>query len=294
MKKLEVNKKRENISEIKQEMLALLFNNQELMTELRLLNVDDETIANSVGALSEYVETKSEVAKCLKAGKCLHKDYFHNYSLRFDKPYISLVPTACPAFQNSHKVRSRLKFNDFPGDYFNVNIEDLPSRRNFAPYLKSLVGMLKGEINAIYACGETGIGSLNYAVSFLKKTLEIHESATGGVFNLPSFIREYAGDYYNNKLEIDNYLSNLISVDYLIIDRFGNEETNKLIRDAIIYPLISERISLKKPTIILSELTLDEVKRLYDYTGQEVRANQIINTIRGAIKEEIYLTGTKF
>ncbi|MFA5660119.1 MAG: hypothetical protein WC968_01815 [Bacilli bacterium] len=293
MQKFDLKPSRENLAAIKEDMRKEIEACIPLQRELALLKVDELTISNSLGVLSDYVHTLKEVEACRQAGRCLHDNQYHNYTLQYHHPFISLVPTVCPVFFEKQTLMAKFAYKDFPLEMLEMNAENLPTRRSFAPFVRELIAMYRGSVKTIFAYGDHGIGKLETALPFLKKIVQEQKDVTVGVFHYPTFIRQYAGDYYANKATIDQYIDSLTAVDYLIINDFGNEETNKLVREAITFPLITGRIHQKKATIFLSEMSLSSISRLYDFSGKDVRSQQIISTITHAITEEIFLTGTK-
>jgi len=73
-----------------------------------------------------------------------------------------------------------------------------------------------------------------------------------------------------------------------VLDDFGNEFKNDLIRDAIIFPIISARANKKLLTIITSDFTISEIVTLYSTSkAGALRAKQIGSLIKSTAKEEI-------
>lgn len=293
MQKFDLKPSKENLAATKAAMLDEIKACEPLQRELTLLKADEQTVLNSLGALSDYVHALAEVDACRRAGHCLGENQFHHYSLKHNGSFITLQPAVCPVFFEKQTLMAKFLYKDFPLDLLKLNTEDLQRRRTFAPYVRELLAMYRGSVKTIFAYGDHGIGKLETAIPFLKKIIQEQKDVTVGVFHYPTFIRQYAGDYYTNKALIDQYLNDLTAVDYLVINDFGNEETNKLVREAITFPLVTGRIHQKKVTIFLSEMPLSSISRLYDVSGKDVRSQQIITAISHAITEEIYLSGTK-
>lgn len=291
--KFKIKMKTDDLAAARKELLAKIENHEALQRILRALEVDAETVSENIGLLTDYLISLDEVEACKKAGKCLQNGAYHAYSISFDNNHLSIAPESCPVFFKAQKSQMRYIYRDFPDEYLALRVKDIPARAGFAGYLRELVSFYQGESALIFASAPSGIGALRYALSFFNQILEEKDEVTGGVVDYQAFIRENASDYYKQKEELDQHLAQLQKLDYLLIHNFGNEEINKLVRDAFTFPLLNERIKQKKPTIILSELTLNDIRYLHDYTGKDVRIRQIIEAIRKNIKEEFILTGTK-
>lgn len=291
MKKPYIEKKPEELTKFRRQLKAALKKHEELQLILKSLNIDEKMVDANLGLLADYADSLDEVKACREAGKCLHNGGYHAYKLIVDRQYLSLVPEICPIYYESLKGFLRYRFRDFPVEYINYRIKDNPRRSGFAGFMRELVAFYKRKSNLIYASAPSNAGELRFAVSVFNQILDEIPDVAAAVIDFPYFIREHAGDFYRQKDELDKLLNELIEIDYLLIHKFGNEEMNKLVRDAFTFPLIRERIRLEKPTIILSELTLNDVFHVHDPTGQDVRTQQIIDAIRSKIKEEFTLKG---
>ena len=291
MSKSYIERKPEELKKIRREIKAALKKHEELQLILKSLNIDEPMVDANLGLLADYADSLDEVKACREAGKCLHNGGYHAYKLIVDRQYLSLVPETCPVYYESQKAFLRYRFRDFPQEFMNYRIKDNPRRPGFAGFMRELAAFYKQKSNLIFASAPFDAGALRYAVSVFNQIVDEMPEVTAAVIDFPYFIREHAGDFYRQKEELDTLLNQLIEIDYLLIHNFGNEEINKLVRDAFTFPLIKERIRLKKPTIILSELSLNDIRYLHDYTGKDVRTRQIIEAIRNNIKEEFSLKG---
>ncbi|MDY0214221.1 MAG: hypothetical protein RBS24_01630 [Bacilli bacterium] len=291
-KKYNVSIDRSDLNKVKAELLKNIEGHAELQTILKSLNISKDIIKENLGLLSDYLDSLEEVKACKEAGKCLKHGEYHAYKLQVDGSFLSLTPESCPVAFNAQKGMMRYQFRDFPDEYLSLRIKDNPARHGFSGFLRELIAFYKGESHLVYVDAPSNIGVLRYAVSFMNQILDEKNDVSGAVVDYQILIREHASDYYKQKEELDTLLSQLTNVDYLVIHNFGNEEINKLVRDAFTFPLITERIKQKKPTIILSELSLNDIRYLHDYTGKDVRINQIIQAIKRNIKEEFTLKGT--
>ncbi|MFA5486321.1 MAG: hypothetical protein WCY90_03040 [Bacilli bacterium] len=291
MSKTYIDKKPEELVKIRRELKATIKKHEELQLLLKSLNISAKIVEANLGLLADYADSLDEVKACREAGKCLHNGEYHAYKLIVDREYLTLVPETCPVYYESQKAFLRYRFRDFPQELINYRIKDNPRRPGFASFMRELMAFYKQKSNLIFATAPFDTGSLRYAVSVFNQIVEEMPEVTAAVIDFPYFIREHASDFYRQKEELDILLDQLINIDYLLIHNFGNEEINKLVRDAFTFPLIRERIRLKKPTIILSELSLEDIRYLHDYTGKDVRTRQIIDAIRSNIKEEFTLKG---
>ena len=86
-------------------------------------------------------------------------------------------------------------------------------------------------------------------------------------------------------------LDSLKNAYLLVIDGFGNEYINDIVRDSVVIPLLQYRASNKKMTIFTSDFSLNDLITLYakrDKSGNNIREKQLANILHSMIKDEIY------
>lgn len=286
-------KTNKDLKQILKQYESEIFNDEIFLNQLMSLGISEEIIKRNIAALYRYRTQYYTVEQCRQKGSCVHEQPYHNLSLQLYGQDVELVPSLCPMRQKKAIHASRFLYRDCPPNYLDIKFSDVTPRAAQKDYLRVLLSLMNGSSDNIYVSGPNGSGKKYLALASLNKILEKDSSFNVAVVNLPRFIRENSADYFARKQEIDSNIRDLISVSYLVLDDFGSEETNKLIRDVIIYPLLSERRRLGKPTIMLSQISLDELSQLYDVTRKEVRAKQIIATITSSIKTEVFINGIK-
>ncbi len=78
--------------------------------------------------------------------------------------------------------------------------------------------------------------------------------------------------------------------DVLVFDDFGNEFKNDLIRDSIIFEIISKRSAAHLFTIFTSDFSIEDIVTLYSTSkSAALRAKQIGRLIKNNAQEEINL-----
>lgn len=260
------------------------------MMHLMSLGLTIELILKNKAPLIAYYESYLSVKACEKAGECTNEHSYHHMSLSLHNDFINLKYELCPVYAINELRYSRFVFKDFPDNY--KEDEKIRERETQRPYLLALREFNEDKVNTLYVHGPFGVGKFTLAMTALNRFLKRDENATVGVLDFRNFVSEYSTDYYNNKNIAQVALEKALAIDLLIIREFGNEESNKLTRDAFSFPLITERIKTGKKTIILSELSLTDLHSLYDVTKREVRVKQIINMIN-ANAIEVFVTGVK-
>ena len=113
---------------------------------------------------------------------------------------------------------------------------------------------------------------------------------TCGFINASKRFKELNDYNYKDSVKFDNFLRNYSTCPILIIDDFGNEVKNDVVRDGVLLQILNARASKRLFTIFTSDFSIDEIVDLYSTSKAATpRANQIGKIIKGFAKEEINL-----
>lgn len=200
----------------------------------------------------------------------------------------------CPHQLKRDQHRGRYVISDFDHHWMNRHLSDVDVQRHRAPYLSELLSIVKGENKWVYVFGPSGRGKAYMSVCALNELAETNKNATFAFVDFPSFVSENMVDFFANRATVDRMINVLSEVDYLVINRFGNEEMSELVRSSITMPLLSNRDSKRKVTIILASVGLEELEGLHKGgKNNQIRAEQLTQIIKDNIKTPIYLSGAK-
>lgn len=266
---------------------------QTLLNELAKRGITQEMVNGNLGNILDFERTHLEC------------DTFHH--IHGDKPCnTQLVELAyengriirklgqCHHQIKLDQMRLRYLFADFPASWINNRIKNIDTQRTRAPLLQELLNLIKGDKHWLYVYGRSGRGKTYMVVSALNELVEKNPEMSFAVIDFPQFVSENMVDYFANRAQVDYLVTALSNVDYLVINKFGNEELNEMVRNAITMPLLSNRDSNGKVTIILSTLSLEELESLHKSgKNNQVRARQLVETIKDNIKSPIELGGAK-
>ena len=281
-----------DLAKVRAEMFAEIKNNQAVMKLLRDAHISDDVIKRNLSFIYDYLDAKRSVAICTKHQKCVNDNQYHDAILQIDGDMISTIPAVCPVYFATQQLMSRFIVKDYPPKSEDIKIGYLPVRRSFNAFRTEMVLFIEGKRGMIYISAPANIGVLEEATAFLMQALHNDTKCTVGVLDFPQFIRDFPSDIYKNKDLINEHIDKLMTIDYLLIHGLGNEETNSLIRETIVFPLIKGRADAKKQTAFLSELSIDELSRLYDARKSDIRVKQIISLITNSIEREVFISAT--
>lgn len=263
----------------------------------------DESFYNNIKEVFTIEEIKDNIArfyimyegylnnlKIKTYEDCIKNDIYYrlilikNDSFELEEQYKEL-----DAFHKFKEYESRFKIKDFDIDsLYNLKFKDI-KREN--PRNEIYLDLKNNKKNFfIYGGHGTYKTYLSICVA---NTLARKDLNNIAFINVPKRIKELLDYYFNDKSRFNDGLNLLINSNVLILDSFGEEYKNEIVRDAIFLPLLRERNKLKNKTftIINSNYSLDEIKILYALKEKNYILSKEIVSLINSICEKSYYSG---
>lgn len=152
-------------------------------------------------------------------------------------------------------------FDEFKLDYYPSDSSKDDPRNQMSIILNKCISYANGfkpDSTSIFMLGNTGLGKTLLCSCIARKVIEKGYSV---VFRSALNIFEDAlAEHYGKK--DSNTLDEIKIADLLILDDLGSEFSNQ--SDPILYQIINSRINLCKPTIITSNLSIQQLNNRYN------------------------------
>ena len=167
-------------------------------------------------------------------------------------------------------------FNNFNLDYYPNTIDsstganpklEMTANLNFC---RQYVNNFSTESLSLFFLGKTGLGKTFLSSAIAKELLQ--EGYNVAFDSLQNFLRAIENEHFGRVLNTDT-LQTLIDADLVIMDDLGSEFSSQFYASAL-YNIINTRLNKNLPTIISSNLSLNELQNKYD--------DRIISRITGA------------
>ena len=147
---------------------------------------------------------------------------------------------------------------------------------------------------SILLMGGTGLGKTHLSSALARKVIEKGNDVfyTGAIDLFSQFEIQRFKSYSN---EPNEFIERYFECDLLIIDDLGTEMVNQF-SVSTLYNLLNDRLSRRKPTLISTNLSTDEIQKKYTdritsrmlgeyqvlfFVGTDVRAQKLINKNKG-------------
>lgn len=199
-----------------------------------------------------------------------------------------LVECAC-AELNRHSPLSLCTFDDFSLEYYSQDIEEGYPRSSYEQmhkilsYCKNYAETFEKHSKSLFMKGNTGLGKTHLSLSIAN---EVIKKGFGVIYvSAPSIVSKLENERFSYNKETATTEETLINCDLLIIDDLGTEFATQYTTSAI-YNIFNSRLLADKPIIINTNLSLQELEKLYSQRfvsriiGQAVRLDFFGKDIR--------------
>ena len=164
-----------------------------------------------------------------------------------------------------------LMYRGVPREYIHADLDEYPIEENirelFARYMDYLDEMFEDKINLILY-GSNGSGK-TYLSSLIVKEAYRRRYSSFRV-TLQAYIDM---QFKRDREEIAEKIEEIINAEFLVIDEVGKETFDKSqFNIAVLEELLRERDTQGKPTIICTNLPLEERGGLYDQYGKSIQS----------------------
>lgn len=168
---------------------------------------------------------------------------------------------------NSEANMPDCDFEHFSLDYYNGKTDSggvdcyAQMSKNLS-YCKEYAAHFSANAPSLFLLGKTGTGKTHISLSIAKEVSKLGYTAAYG--SLLNYLRAIEKEHFGRSENPDtDTLQVLISTDLLILDDLGSEFRTGFYESAL-YNIINSRINLGLPTIISSNLSVQELQKNYN------------------------------
>ena len=290
MEKIKVDLNITSSDEILDEMYREYLTCPQAIKYLAGLGLNDEQIRNNIAKVYDFVMDLKYCSKCPGVDKCQKENPLFCTKITYRNGYVDREISPCKKFLQRVEFQNQFLVRDFDSEHLDITFKDVEDSQPKNEIIERYVQFKKFKINNwIYVTGMANTGK-SFAVTAV--AVDIAKNNMGPIIfaNTTRRIGELTDYYYKDKERFKRELDRYCNVPVLVLDDFGNEVKTDLIRDAIVFPILSARASKKLFTIITSDFSINELITLYSTSkAGEIRAKQIGSIIKNVAGKEINL-----
>lgn len=290
MERIKVDLNIQSSDEILESMYQDYLSCPAAMKYLRNLGLTDEIVRENIAKIYDFIRDMKYCSKCPGVDECKKENPLLCTRVTYEHGFLDRKIIPCKKFLERVEFQNQFIVRDFDDELLDKSIKDIDKRESRDVALNKYMNYTKSKYNEwIYLSGTGNTGRSFLASIF---ALDSAKRKNGPIIyaNCIKRIGELLDLYFKDKEEFKKQIELYSNVPFLVLDDFGNEVKNDIVRDAIIFPILSTRASKKLFTIITSDFSVDDVITLYSLNkAGEIRAKQIGRLIKTASGKEINL-----
>lgn len=235
-------------------------------------------IKKNVTKFKEYLDDMHKAKEIKTYEDCIKK----NMTQR-----LVLVRNGTLIERNFETLKPFKDYTDFLNHFFVYDFTSLPTDANLEKCIKSLTKDINNKLKNgrwiyLYGAPRSGRSYASFALLRRLYSMKKYKNYSYGFADSILRFKQLNELYFTDKSYFNELLNQYSNVDFLVIDNFGSEYKNELIRDTILLPIIQERNAKNKLTIFTSDFNFDEVEELYTFKkyGKDIISKKIFDLIR--------------
>ncbi|MFA6667437.1 MAG: hypothetical protein WCS51_03660 [Bacilli bacterium] len=286
MEKLNLfNVKKDDLSEYENECFVQIKKDPEVYGLLLNNGFEDATIKKYIGSCHTFYDDYYKWKKIKTFDDVVNSGIRYIYTLKLKDGIISRERGIIPPYQEYIDYQSKYIYKDFDDSFDSVSLKNIDNKELISKLKKPLK-----EESWIYLYGAIRSGRTYCSIALINSSAKRGSSGLAFIDSATRF-KELSDLFFNDKVGFNRMLDSLKNAYLLVIDGFGNEYINDIVRDSVVIPLLQYRASNKKMTIFTSDFSLNDLITLYakrDKSGNNIREKQLANILHSMIKDEIY------
>lgn len=284
----------ESDENILDEMMEAYKNCPSAVKYINSLGIPSEVVKDNITKVFDLVSDINYCKNCPGIKECQKVNPRMVTKIIYYEGYVDRQLTPCKQLMKRIEFEKQFIYRDFDDHILDKNLKDIQAITNKgrAAFIKRYMAFKKDDDTSwIYLTGAEGTGR-----SFLASIVAVDIARRGkgpiafiNSMNRINELRELSNDY-RAKNDFQRRISILSGVPVLVIDDFGNEYKNDIVRDTILFPILQKRASRRLFTIFTSDFPIEDIVEMYSTSkAAGIRARQIGKLIKSMSKEEIDL-----
>ncbi len=250
---------------------------------------DDSLIKKYIGSCYAYYEEYQTWKNIKTIDDVINTGIMYGYNLKIENGFLNRTRYLLPAYKEYMSFQSKFIYKDFDDKFDKVTLKDVDNK-----VLKSKIKQLVKDKSWIYMTGAIRSGRTFCAIALINASA--NKGGTDLAFvNTQVRFKDLQQMFFDDKDNFNKKIERIKNAHVLVLDGFGNEYINDIVRDNIVLPILISRATNRKTTIFTSDFCLDDIITLYsqkDKSGNNIKVKQMSNILKSMIKEEVLTSKT--
>jgi DNA replication protein DnaC len=270
-----------------EEAINQLNKDPRVQKKIESLTITNNELHVHLATMLRYQEDQKDVAACVAANQCVKKTNHYLMDIERDEGgHLLRVIKPCPLIEKSLSAQQFLIHFDYDQEFMQPQLfENLKERKAISElFLYLLKVSNKSTTQNLYVYGPHNSGK-TYALAVFAYKYALNEFGTIALIKTHHWLEKLLAMKTQDAYFFQKELDKLSQLDVLILDELGAKDLDEVSRDSILIPLLTERLKLKKKTMISSVFAPSELLDLFKkYPSWLPRVKELIALIEAQAK----------
>ncbi|MCR4561788.1 MAG: ATP-binding protein [Bacilli bacterium] len=271
-----------------EEIISRIEKSTTFKAQLAKRGIVPEDYKSNLPSIMRFYEDQNICAKCPGLYKCPKEEGMKHSQIELEKISSGVVQkiVCCPKLIPGKNPETDIYIADFPKEWFDEEeFAVAPTKKNKSVFSAIGKAIKDKDHPWIYLKGEKGSGK-----SFLAAKAAINMARwkkRGSFLDFPERMKTLFNYYYKEKGTYNDFMFKILTMDYLVLDNFGEEKCTQNMRDNVIFPLLYVADKYRLPIIFTSSKSLDLLKKHYSFYKDEKNEGQaLVDLIRKNLSDD--------
>jgi DNA replication protein DnaC len=273
----------ENVDDLIQQTIASFYQDPIVSFKMKQLAITDQEIHLHFATLVNYQQSQIQGQACLNAKKCLHEGSHYLVDIERDEQgRIQRLIKPCPMIEKDIEALDSLVYLEYDGQVNqSESFDQLGERKVLSKLFFYLAQVMEEETRQnLFLHGPHQTGK-SFALAVFAYRYALHQKGKIAFIKTHEWLQKLVLMRQSDLGRFDKEMTKLKNLDILILDELGASDLDEDARDAILIPLLNERLKAKKITMINSVFSLRELVNVFKkFPSWEPRVRELISLIQ--------------
>ena len=276
-----------------EKLVSELRNDKDVYESLKPLGLTNKEVKDNIGKLADYQADFNVCKNCPGFDKCPKIEQHISMYVYKDRNYITTRSEPCKEFIKEMEIDSKYLAKDFPEEWKKSRLANLDFSENRRPLIKDFKEIVqKKKFKWLFVKGNRKVGKSYVLVTLANEFIGLGLGKVA-IIDAAKRLKSLADLSFTDKEGFKKAIDLLSTVPLLVINEFGEEYRNEIVRDQVVIPILNARSHNELLTFFSSEFSIREIQELYSVgkNGGAIKGKQLGNLLTDMCEKEYDLTG---
>lgn len=272
----------EELNEYRRKLYNDFVSDKELLLEAHNEGFSNEEIMHDIAIFSDLKEDRELNKKIKSYEDCKTYNHFYDFKIVKNNGRPEKVFFANKYYQEYLDYMGHFYYKDFSDEFNNIKWNELDNKK-----AKISISNALRKKKWVYLQGANRSGRTYLSIALTNQFIKSNPISDVAFFDAISRFEELRKLYFTDFNDFTNLMNHLINIEFLVIDNFGSESKDLVMRDKILMPLLIKRGEKENITIFTSNYKIDKLTKLYELKNKDNNGNIVSEELNNLLNSKV-------